>query len=458
VLILSFSSQVTLTQADLTVVVEGLTDFSFLLEQYSLTSWKITLQTSQAISAGAQATVTITNPSIAGGAIFTNDVASGQLHSQAAQLTKEESQALRIGTLSTLISTVAVTGAAVASFSTGKMSSAWVLINSIQILGFIPMTNIELPIGLSCFLKSVLNLKSIPNLFKYFIVDDSPQNFQSALRIGKHSSLFLINGGQILTTFLLMLAVWPVLFVASKVPYAKLARRLCDISANYKWCFFIRFIIEGYLQLTFAALFQLHNASAASFNLLFNVLLAGACMALCLVVPVVAGYFIYKNYQCFNNPAQKELCREFGSVFNEFKNDKGFLSCSFYLLFFLRRLLYVGILYLLQDFPLLQVILNVLHSLVALAFLLVFQPFQEKYLNYSNIYAELCISVTFGLSGVFLLDLSKSAKSYLMWSAIGVVYSMMLVNCIVTCILMAKELNKLILKWHLRMRRKSKTL
>jgi hypothetical protein len=442
----------------LTVVVEGLTDFSFILEQFSVTGWKITLQTSQAISAGAQATVTITNLSIAGGAIFTNDSATGQLNAQAAPLTQEESQALIIQALSTLISTVVVTGSVIASFSTGKMSSAWVLINSIQIIGYIPMMNIELPIGLSSFLKSVLDLKSIPNLFQYFISDDSPLNFQSARRVGKHSSLFLVNGGQLITILLLMLALWPGIYLASKAPYAKMAKRLCEVSANYKWSFFIRFAIEGYLQLTFAALFQLHNATAASFNLISNVCLAGLVMALSLAAPVVIGYFIYKNYQRFNDPTQRDFRRAFGSVFREFKNDQGKLSCSFYLLFLLRRLLYVGILYLLQAFPLLQVILNVLHSLGALIFLFILHPYQEKYLNYSNIYAELCISLTFGLSGVFLLDLSKSTRSYVMWSCIGVVCSMMLFNCIVNGILMAKKLSQLILKWRLRRQRNSKAL
>jgi hypothetical protein len=56
-----------------------------------------------------------------------------------------------------------------------------------------------------------------------------------------------------------MLALWPVIYFASKAPYAKLAKRLCDVSANYKWSFFIRLLMEGYLELTFAALFQLHN-------------------------------------------------------------------------------------------------------------------------------------------------------------------------------------------------------
>jgi predicted membrane protein len=55
--------------------------------------------------------------------------------------------------------------------------------------------------------------------------------------------------------------------------------------------------------------------------------------------------------------------------------------------------------------------------------------------------------VTFALSGVFLLDLSSSTRFILMWTTLGVVYSMMLVNFIVTVILTAREVKKLVQKW-----------
>jgi hypothetical protein len=86
-------------------------------------------------------------------------------------------------------------------------------------------------------------------------------------------------------------------------------------------------------------------------------------------------------------------------VFQEFNNDKSFLSSSFYFLFFLRRFLYVGILYSLEAYPLVQVILNILHSLY----------------------------------------LSSSTRFILMWATHSVVYSMMLVNFIVTVILLLEK-------------------
>jgi hypothetical protein len=252
-----------------------------------------------------------------------------------------------------------------------------------------------------------------------------------------------------------MLLFWPVSCLLAKAKNNKVAGYFYDASSSYKWSFFIRFLIEGYLELTFAALFQLHNTTLTSFNLIANVCLAAAFMVLSVVSPIVCVNFVYKNHQRFQDPEEKQFRREFGSVFQEFKNDKGFLSCSFYFLFFLRRFLYVGIQYSLEAYPLVQIILNVLHSLGSLAYLVAFVPFEEKYLNVSNIYAEFCITVTFALSGVFLLDLSSSTRFILMWTTLGVVYSMMLVNFIVTVILTAREVKKLVQKWRRRWQRRN---
>jgi hypothetical protein len=449
-LTLTFSDDVNLTHDDLTLTIEGLTDFTFTLEEISAQEWKFILNTSQAISDGAYVTVTITNPSIGGEASLASNTATGVLTSQSAPLTAEEAQAAAIGATATAASTIAVTTSIALSFASGSMSSAWGMINNIQIVGYIPMMHIDLPIGLSSFFKSLLDFSLVPNLFEYFVTDDSPKNIKSARRVGIDSSLFIMNAGELLTTFFLMLMSWPVSLMLSNCSNHKVAKYFYDISSSFRWSFFIRFLIEGYIDFTFAALFQLHNAEAASFSLLANVCLAGAFMVLIIAAPVVCVYFVSKNYERYQDPEEKDFRTKYGSVFDEFKNDKGFLSCSFYCLFFLRRLLYVGILYLLQDFPLVQVILNVLHSLMTSAYLLLYRPFQEKYLNISNIYAEICITLTFGLSGLFLLDLSESLEGFLMWSTLGVVYSMMLVNFLVTCRISFREFTRICQKWRKR--------
>jgi hypothetical protein len=446
-----------LTLTDLTLIVEGVTDFTLILEQSSTTGWRITIVTSQAISNGAQVTVTITNPSVDEGVQFINDSATGSLNSQSAPLTSEEQQAAAIGATATAASTTAVSTTTAASFSTGSMSSAWGMINNIQMISFIPMMDIDLPLALKSFFVSVLDFNLVPNFFEFFEPDDSPKNIKSACRVDKTSSLFMSNAGELFSTFLIMLLFWPVTCLLAKAKNHKVAGYFYDASSSYKWNFFIRFIIQGYLELTFAALFQLHNTTLSSVNLIANVILAGVFMVLSAVSPIVCVLFIYKNHQRFKDPEEKRFLREFGSVFQEFKNNKGFLSCSFYFLFFLRRFLYVGIQYSLAAYPLVQVILNVLHSIGSLAYLVAFFPFEENYLNISNIYAEFCITATFSLSGVFLLDLSSSARFILMWTTLGVVYSMMLVNFIVSIILTGKEVKRLVQKWRERWRRRPRT-
>lgn len=51
----------------------------------------------------------------------------------------------------------------------GNPGSAWNLINTLQILAFIPMTNINITKKLVEFFAAILNYNIIPNLFQFFI-------------------------------------------------------------------------------------------------------------------------------------------------------------------------------------------------------------------------------------------------------------------------------------------------
>jgi hypothetical protein len=448
VIVLSFSQELPaqLTQADLTLTIEGLTDFTFVLEQLSLTQWQITLSTTQQIDSGTPVTVLITNPELQ----LDNQTASGSLTGQSAPKTAEEKQAAAIGAVAGASSTTAVSASTAGGFATGSMSSAWGMINNIQIIGYIPMMNINLPLALSSFFTSVLDFNLVPNVFENFQPDDSPKNIKSARKVGIDSSLFMVNCGATLTTFLAALLFWPLSCGLSKLRNHRVAGYFYDASTKYKWNFFIRFVIEGYLDLLLAALFQLQFASAGSFNIIANCAVSVFALLVCLGAPVLAGVFIYRHKHRFNDEEEKALKKYYGSLFEEFKNDQGFLSCIFYVLFFLRRLSYVIILYCLEAFPVVQVGLNVVHSVASALFVGVYRPFTEKSLNISSLYSEVCISITFSLSGLYLLDLSSSSRVILQWLVLGVVYSMMLVNIAVSTMLSIKGFKELWQKWRRR--------
>jgi hypothetical protein len=48
----------------------------------------------------------------------------------------------------------------------GNIGAAWPILNTIQILAFIPMTNIAIPLKLTKFLASTLEYNVIPNIFE----------------------------------------------------------------------------------------------------------------------------------------------------------------------------------------------------------------------------------------------------------------------------------------------------
>ena len=60
----------------------------------------------------------------------------------------------------------------------------------------------------------------------------------------------------------------------------------------------------------------------------------------------------------------EEVKIQFGALFQEFNNDKGLSSSQFYMIFFLRRIIYVCILILLRNYPIVQISLNIFLSVL----------------------------------------------------------------------------------------------
>ena len=104
--------------------------------------------------------------------------------------------------------------------------------------------------------------------------------------------------------------------------------------------------------------------------------------------------------------------KHFATLFEEFKCDKGYLSMIFYPLYCGRRFAYISGLYLLEDYPLIQVIMNSSMSCLTLIYLFVFKPFKEEQLNKVNICTEFTLTILFALSGLFLLDLSEEMENF----------------------------------------------
>ena len=96
--------------------------------------------------------------------------------------------------------------------------------------------------------------------------------------------------------------------------------------------------------------------------------------------------------------------KKWGSLFLEFKNDKGYLSSQYYLIYFTRRVAYAFSQIYLNSFPFLQGGINIFCSLLTLAHLLYYKPFKDSAILASNIIGEVNITLVMGLIYVLLWD------------------------------------------------------
>ena len=92
----------------------------------------------------------------------------------------------------------------------------------------------------------------------------------------------------------------------------------------------------------------------------------------------------------------------YGSLYSEFKNDKGLKSSLFYFIYFLRRIALVIALRYLNNMIVVQKVVHIIFSFVCLAYLVYFSPFKFNQIQLSNLISEVSIF------GLFILNLLLS--------------------------------------------------
>jgi hypothetical protein len=108
-----------------------------------------------------------------------------------------------------------------------------------------------------------------------------------------------------------------------------------------------------------------------------------------------------------------EFGQKWGSLFDEFKNDRGFWSSQYYFIYFLRRLAYVLGQVFLNSNLYLQGALNILGSLISFLFLIWFRPFKDFPVFVSNFLGEVCILVVVILTYMFLWKVEENLALFI---------------------------------------------
>lgn len=113
------------------------------------------------------------------------------------------------------------------------------------------------------------------------------------------------------------------------------------------------------------------------------------------------------SYKRIVDSADGTYYKRFGSLFLEFKNDKGFLSTQYYFVFFIRRLLYLISQVYLNSLPFIQAGVNLGFSFIQTVYLLYYRPFKEISLFVSCISGEICVFVVLCLTTFYLGNISS---------------------------------------------------
>lgn len=310
-------------------------------------------------------------------------------------------------------------------------TAAWGLLNTMQILEFVPLMTVRYPSELHNFFLSLILTDNLPNIFNFLMNSEGALPYNAAQRAGVSSTMFLLNSGSTLFGLGLLFMLWGAVKALSYIPILSLKKFFATKLIYFKWNVFIRYWIETYLELSFNCVLQLVYLSFDSNVLAFNSVFA-------LIYSNIFGFSFLIVACCIQlrQLASNELSAnlsvllKFDSLFNEFKRDQGKLSMYFYSIFFLRRQFYVCILIFLRNWPMLQASMNICHSLMILSLILYTKPFEKSRENYLNAVGESIVLMVFLLSLCF--NYTEALDNVLSKTVITVVLGFSVVEICIT--------------------------
>lgn len=121
---------------------------------------------------------------------------------------------------------------------------------------------------------------------------------------------------------------------------------------------------------------------------------------------LIGGFFNYREnkYNC------DEFKKKWGSIYEEFKNNKGFISTQFYTVFLSRRVGYIFSQAFLNYNTYMQLTVILIFSMFQLLFLALYLPYKDKEVLVSSFIGEFCIFEVILLSYFFIPDMGLDSQ------------------------------------------------
>ncbi|OMJ77239.1 hypothetical protein SteCoe_23237 [Stentor coeruleus] len=277
--------------------------------------------------------------------------------------------------------------------------SLWSFLSTMQIIIYLRITNIPLPQKLNALLKAFQKTSSLPNPFVYAIdIQKSSKTSQVFYNFGYKTTNLLLNLGNLLTALSTICANMILFYILKRLTNFKplsigfVKNFIENTTKKFKYSAYLRFLIQFYLDFGICSIIGLSNKPIAYWTEILSLSLCVIIAILVILIPILIFWFIitHKN-QILSHETETE--EKFGSLFYEFSNDHGLFSSMFYVFYFLRRGIFIFIVFSLDNYPLVQVIMNYLLSISFMFYLIAHKPFSEVIINYVNIFTEFIIGV-----------------------------------------------------------------
>lgn len=279
---------------------------------------------------------------------------------------------------------------------------------------YLPLSSIPLPDKVNALMVS-LNLQNyiaIPQINGFFVKDLErfPPSF--AQKYGFNTASFLFNAFTMLVTVLFNVGCFGSVWLLAKCKQPLIHRYGEKWLSGYRWRNFGVQWVLSYLDFSIFAYLCAQQLTFGSPISIIDSVLACIIAAFNCILPFAMLYFTLR-YKALIISRDFEPISSWKFLYEGQKNSKGCISCLYHPLFVLRRLIYALTLVFLSDFPLIQSVIFMIHSILTVLFLLIYMPFIDKLEAFTVTISEIAICITLSLSTGYNFDLSASFHEFI---------------------------------------------
>lgn len=200
-----------------------------------------------------------------------------------------------------------------------------------------------------------------------------------------------------------------------------------SLSKEYKYNFFIRIILESYLECWVLSLLNIRYPKFESISQILSVGIACLLIAGCLFMAVWTLIFLKRKYSDIKKGLLEDVAGTVIVLFEDYKLTKW--SLLFNVFFFFRRFIYAAIIIFAVDYLLIQAIFFVTLMAILFLYTAIVRPFKLKVISFFMIFNE-GVLVALGISNfLFLKPITSKSKDFMLgWVCIAVIIGAICLN------------------------------